>query len=112
MCFTPDSYSAIILCKFPAFFAYTYGLRNLVAEVEDIWRRVSHFILFMAVQSPTAPLLPPPIQKNSISIVFIVQSEKKPMAFLHLFSRPELETGWDCKMRNHTNNISTLRDAE
>ena len=36
MCFTPDPYLAIILNEFPALFACTCGVWNLVREVRGV----------------------------------------------------------------------------
>ena len=55
----PDSYSAMILCEFPTFFAYACAVWNLVRGVKCMQRRVSRvIILFVAVQPPTSLPLP------------------------------------------------------
>ena len=78
MCFTPDSYSTIILYEFPAFFTCTCDVQNLVRGVERIQGRVSRvIILFIAIQPPS-------------SFVFVVQIGKKSMVSVHLFSRPDM----------------------
>ena len=81
----PDSYSAMIRCEFPTFFACTCAVWNLVRGVKCMQRRVSRVtILFVAVQAPASLPLPKPSP-----IAFVVQIGKKPIASLHLFSRPE-----------------------
>ena len=78
MCFTADSYSAIILYEFPAFFTCTCDVRNLVRGVEGIQGRVSGVIvLFIAVLPPS-------------SFVFVVQIGKKSMVSVHLFLRLDM----------------------
>ena len=55
MCFTPDSYLAMILYEFPAFLTCTCDVWRLVRGVEGISRRVSRvIILFIAVQPPAS----------------------------------------------------------
>ena len=78
MCFTADSYSAIILYEFPAFFTCTCDVRNLVRGVEGIQGWVSRvIILFIAVQPPS-------------SFVFVVHIGKKSFVSVHLLSGPEM----------------------
>ena len=85
MCFTPDSFSAMIMWEFSALFACRCSVWNLLKGVKDIYRRVSRVIIFfIAVQPPTSLSLPKPN-----SVVFIVQIGKKPTASVHIFSRPE-----------------------
>ena len=55
MCFTPDTYSAMIFYELPAFFTCTCHVWNLVRGVEGIQRRVSRvIILFIVVQPPAS----------------------------------------------------------
>ena len=54
MCFTPDSYSAMILYEFPAFFTCTCDVWKLVRGVEGYACVSCVIILFIVVRLPAS----------------------------------------------------------